>query len=60
MALGYDADFTIVDLKAKRMIRNEDQATRAGWTPFDGMEAKGWPNGHDHPRPSGDCVTARW
>ena len=43
MALGYDADFTIVDLKAKRTIRNEDQATRAGWTPFDGFEAKGWP-----------------
>ena len=43
MALGYDGDFTIVDLKAKRTIRNEDQATRAGWTPFDGFEATGWP-----------------
>jgi dihydroorotase len=42
IALGYDADFTIVDLKARRTIRNEDQATRAGWTPFDGFEAKGW------------------
>ncbi len=43
IALGYDADFTLVDLKAKRTIRNEDQATRCGWTPFDGFEAKGWP-----------------
>lgn len=43
IALGYDADFTVVDLKARRTIRNEDQATRAGWTPFDGFEAKGWP-----------------
>ncbi|MGE0827742.1 MAG: dihydroorotase [Hyphomonadaceae bacterium] len=43
IALGYDADFTLVDLKVARTIRNEDQATRAGWTPFDGFEAKGWP-----------------
>jgi len=42
IALGYDADFTLVDLKAKRVIRNEDQATRCGWTPFDGFEAKAW------------------
>ena len=43
IALGFDADLTLVDLKARRVIRNEDQATRAGWTPFDGFEAKGWP-----------------
>ncbi|MDX2275951.1 MAG: dihydroorotase [Hyphomonadaceae bacterium] len=43
VALGYDADFTIVDLKARRTIRNEDQASRVGWTPFDGFEAQGWP-----------------
>jgi dihydroorotase len=43
IALGYDADLTIVDLKARRTIRNEDQATRCGWTPFDGLEARGWP-----------------
>jgi len=43
IALGYDADLTLVDMKARRIIRNEDQATRAGWTPFDGFEAKGWP-----------------
>ncbi|HYD73880.1 MAG TPA: dihydroorotase, partial [Candidatus Binatia bacterium] len=43
IAKGYDADFTIVDMKARRVIRSEDQATRAGWTPFDGFEATGWP-----------------
>jgi len=43
IALGYDADFTVVDLKASHVIRNAEQATRAGWTPFDGFEAKGWP-----------------
>jgi dihydroorotase len=43
LAVGWDADLTLVDLKARRVVRNEDQATRVGWTPFDGMEAKGWP-----------------
>jgi dihydroorotase len=43
MAVGYDADFTIVDLKARRTITHAQQATRVGWTPFDGFEAKGWP-----------------
>ena len=43
LAEGYDADLTIVDLKARRTIRHEDMATRSGWTPFDGFEAKGWP-----------------
>ena len=43
IALGYEADFTVVDLKARRVIRSEDQATRCGWTPFDGFDAKGWP-----------------
>jgi dihydroorotase len=43
LAVGWHADLTIVDLKARRTIRNEDQATRVGWTPFDGFEATGWP-----------------
>jgi len=43
LAVGYDADLTIVDLKARRTIRDEDMATRSGWTPFDGFEATGWP-----------------
>jgi dihydroorotase len=43
MAVGWDADLTIVDLKARRTLRHADMATRVGWTPFDGMAAKGWP-----------------
>lgn len=41
MAEGYDADLTIVDLKAKHVLKHEDMATRSGWTPFDGMECTG-------------------
>jgi dihydroorotase len=43
IALGYDADFTIVDLKKKRRIENSWIASHCGWTPFDGMETTGWP-----------------
>jgi dihydroorotase len=43
IAQGYDADFTVVDMKAKKTITNEWSASRCGWTPFDGMEAKAWP-----------------
>ena len=43
MAKGWDGDLTIVDLKATRTLRHEDTASRCGWTPFDGMEVKGWP-----------------
>ncbi|MDP3370475.1 MAG: dihydroorotase [Brevundimonas sp.] len=41
MAEGYDADLTLVDLKAKHVIRHADMASRCGWTPFDGFEATG-------------------
>jgi dihydroorotase len=43
MAKGWDGDLTIVDLKARRTFRHEDAASRCGWTPFDGMEMRGWP-----------------
>ena len=43
LARGYDADFTVVDLKAKRTITNAWIASRAGWTAFDGMDVTGWP-----------------
>lgn len=43
MAEGYDADLTIVDLKARCTITHDQQASRCGWTPFDGFEAQGWP-----------------
>ncbi|HUJ45763.1 MAG TPA: dihydroorotase, partial [Rhizomicrobium sp.] len=43
IARGYDADFTIVDLKARRKIENSWIASKCGWTPFDGMTTTGWP-----------------
>jgi dihydroorotase len=43
IALGYDADFTLVDLKCRRTIENKWIASRCRWTPFDGMTTTGWP-----------------
>lgn len=43
IAKGYDADFTIVDLKEKKTITNAQQKSRCGWTPFDGVTVTGWP-----------------
>lgn len=43
IAVGYDADFTIVDLQAKRTITDAQQACKVGWTPFAGMAVTGWP-----------------
>ncbi len=43
IAMGYDADFTIVDLKAQKTITNAQQKSRCGWTPFDGKKVTGWP-----------------
>ena len=43
LCAGYDADFTLVDLKARRRIENAWIASPCGWTPFDGMNLTGWP-----------------
>ena len=43
MSEGYDADLTVVDLKAKRTLRHEDMLSRCGWTPFDEMTVTGFP-----------------
>ena len=45
IAEGYDADFTIVDMKARRTITNAWIESRCGWTPHDGREVQGWPIG---------------
>lgn len=45
VAEGYDADFTIVDLKRRQTITNGWMESRAGWTPYDGVEVQGWPIG---------------
>lgn len=43
IAKGYDADFTIVDMKAERTITDKWIASRSGWTPYDGKKVTGWP-----------------
>jgi dihydroorotase len=43
IATGYDADFTLVDLKKTRRIENSWIASQCGWSPFDGIMATGWP-----------------
>jgi dihydroorotase len=43
IAVGYDADIVLVDLKAKRVIENSWIASRCGWTPFHGRNVTGWP-----------------
>jgi len=43
LAVGFDADFTIVDLQAERTIEDDWIATPAGWTPFAGKKVTGWP-----------------
>jgi dihydroorotase len=45
IAMGYDADFTIVDMKRRETITNAQQASRCGWTPYDGKPVTGWPKG---------------
>ena len=43
IAEGYDADLVLVDLRLKQTIRNADQLTKSGWSPWDGVELTGWP-----------------
>ena len=43
IAEGYDADLVLVDLELDQEIRNEDQITKAGWSPWHGQTLTGWP-----------------
>jgi len=45
LAVGYDADLSIVDMKRKMTISNDWIASKAGWTPYDGKKIIGWPVG---------------
>jgi dihydroorotase len=45
LAVGYDADLTLVDLAAQRTLHDRDMATKSGWTPFDGKHVTGFPVG---------------
>jgi dihydroorotase len=45
LAVGWDADYTLVDMKATRTIEDSWIASKAGWTPFAGRRVTGWPMG---------------
>jgi len=45
IAVGYDADFTIVDMKRTTEITDKWIASRCGWTPYAGMSVSAWPVG---------------
>lgn len=41
IAPGYDADFTVVDLKKRWTVGKDWLASRCDWSPFDGMDLTG-------------------
>lgn len=43
IAEGYDADLVLVDLNRKATIRDAEQVTKCGWSPWDGVTLTGWP-----------------
>jgi dihydroorotase len=43
IAVGYDGDLTLVDLKAKRTIGKDWLQSKCGWSPFEGKPITGWP-----------------
>jgi dihydroorotase len=43
IAVGYDADLVLVDLERTAEIRNENQVTKSGWSPWHGVRLTGWP-----------------
>ncbi|HEX8416427.1 MAG TPA: dihydroorotase [Methylobacterium sp.] len=45
LAVGYDADVTLVDLTRRETIRNAWIASKSAWTPYDGVAVTGWPVG---------------
>ncbi len=45
IAEGYDADFTVVDMKRGETITDKWIESRSQWTPYDGVKVQGWPVG---------------
>lgn len=43
IAEGYDADLVLVDLAKQKAVRDEEQATKCGWSPWHGEVLTGWP-----------------
>jgi dihydroorotase len=52
IAVGHDADLVLVDLERTHEVRNENQVTKSGWTPWHGAQLTGlpvrtWVMGHE-------------
>jgi len=43
IAVGYDADFVLVDVEKEKRVENEKLLTKCGWSPFNHWTLKGWP-----------------
>jgi dihydroorotase len=43
IAVGYDADLVLVDLTRSQTVKNEEQLTKCGWSPWHGQTLTGWP-----------------
>jgi len=43
IAVGYDGDFTLVDLKARKTVEHDWLQSKCGWSPFEGKPITGWP-----------------
>ncbi len=41
--VGYDADFTVIDLNRTEEIKTSWLQSKVNWSPFTGMKVKGWP-----------------
>ena len=41
VALGYDADFSLVNLDAPWIVTADQLGSKCGWSPFEGRELKG-------------------
>ena len=43
IATGYDADLVLVDMHKTATVRNEEQESKSGWSPWHGEALTGWP-----------------
>jgi len=43
IAVGSDADLTIIDLKQEKRVRSDLLHYKCGWTPYEGAIFRGWP-----------------
>lgn len=43
ITVGYDADLVLIDMQKTATIRNAEQVTKSGWSPWDGVTLQGWP-----------------